>query len=130
LTINGDIKQTDLPENLLYSSIQGLEYFAGSNPLKLPAEYRLAFREFGLSIGLHAVRKLQKLLQQKPANFDEKHSLHEWIESLMHYSSMGEMIEKFWLESSNRKAGTWIEHQDINMVMLATSLAPDEYLTL
>ena len=130
LTINGDIKQTDLPENLLYSSIQGLEYFAGSNPLKLPAEYRLAFREFGLSIGLHAVRKIQKLFEQKPANFDKKHPLHEWIESLMHYSFMGEMIEKFWLESSNRKAATWIEHQDINMVMLATTLTPDEYLTL
>jgi hypothetical protein len=130
LTINGDIKQTDLPENLLYSSIQGLEYFAGSNPLKLPAEYRLAFREFGLSIGLHAVRKIRKLIEQKPANFDKKHPLHKWIEPLMHYSSMGEMIEKFWIESSNRKAATWIEHQDINMVMLATTLAPDEYLTL
>ncbi|MDH5203201.1 MAG: hypothetical protein OEW69_08090 [Nitrospirota bacterium] len=129
LTINGNIKQTDMLENLLDSSFRGLEYFASSNPLKLPAEYRLAFREFGLAIGLHAVQKIQKLIKQKPF-FDKKHPLHVWIESLMRHAPIVEMIEKFWLESTNRKASTWIEHRDINMVMLATSLAPDEYLTL
>ncbi|MDH5769367.1 MAG: hypothetical protein OEZ31_10495 [Nitrospirota bacterium] len=129
LTINGNIKQTDMLENLLDSSFRGLEYFASSNPLKLPAEYRLAFREFGLAIGLHAVQKIQKLIEQKPF-FDKKHPLHVWIESLMRHAPIVEMIEKFWLESTNRKASTWIEHRDINMVMLATSLAPDEYLTL
>jgi hypothetical protein len=130
LIINRDIKQTDLLENLLSSSLQGLEYFLHSNPLRLPAEYRLAFREFGLSIGLHAVQKIQKLIEQKPAIFDKKHPVHEWIESLMHCLSMGEGIEKFWLEPSNRKSSTWVEHKDINMVMLATSLAPDGYLML
>jgi hypothetical protein len=130
LIMNEDIKQTDLLENLLDSSFLGLKYFASSNPLKLSTEYRLAFREFGLSIGLHAVQKIQKLIEQKPSVFDKKHPLHEWIESMMRYAPMGEMIEKFWLESTNRKANTWIEHRDINMVMLATSLAPDGYLTL
>jgi hypothetical protein len=130
LIINGNIKQTDLLENLLDSSFLGLQYFANRNPLKLPAEYRLAFREFGLSIGLHAVEKIQKLIEQKPSIFDKKHPLHVWIESMMRHVPMGEMIEKFWLESTNRKAGTWTEHRDINMVMLATSLAPDGYLTL
>jgi len=129
LIINGNMKQKDLLENLLNSSFQGLQYFASSNPLKLPAEYRLAFREFGLSIGLHAVQKIQKLIEQKPAIFDKKLPLHVWIESLMRHAPMGGMIEKFWLESTNRKASTWIEHRDINMVMLATSLAPDGYLT-
>jgi hypothetical protein len=130
LIINGDIKQTDLLENLLDSSFLGLQYFASTNPLKLPAEYRLAFREFGLSTGLHAVQKIQKLIEQKPSIFDKKHPLYAWIESLMRLTPMGEMIEKFWLDTANRKASTWIEHRDINMVMLATSLAPDGYLTL
>jgi hypothetical protein len=130
LIINGNIKQTDLLENLLDSSFLGLKYFANRNPLKPPAEYRLAFREFGLSIGLHAVQKIQNLIEQKPSIFDKKHPLHVWIESLMHHAPMGEIIEKFWLESKNKKAGTWVEHRDINMVMLATSLAPDGYLTL
>ena len=130
LIINGNIKQTDMLENLLNSSFLGLEYFVSRNTLKLPAEYRLAFREFGLSIGLHAVQKIQNLIEQKPSIFDKKHPLHAWIESLKRYAPMGEMIEKFWLESTNRKASTWIDHRDINMVMLSTSLAPDEYLTL
>jgi hypothetical protein len=43
---------------------------------------------------------------------------------------LGEAIEKFWLEPQNRIAKTWTEHQDINSVMLATSLAPDAYLKL
>jgi len=37
-------------------------------------------------------------------------------------------IEKFWLEAKNIGAISWTEHLDINMVMLATSLAPDGYL--
>ncbi len=130
LIINGDINQIDLLEDLLDSSLQGLKYFASGNFLKLPAEYRLAFREFGLSIGLHAVQKMQKLIEQKPSIFDKKHLLHVWIESMMRHAPIGEMIEKFWLKSTNRKAGTWIGHRDTNMVMLATSLAPDGYLTL
>ncbi|MGD9082806.1 MAG: hypothetical protein PVJ50_06225 [Desulfobacterales bacterium] len=43
---------------------------------------------------------------------------------------MGEAIEKFWLDPKNRRAKSWTEHQDINSVMLATSLAPDGYLKL
>jgi hypothetical protein len=130
LIINGNIKQTDLLGNLLDSSFHGLEYFIGRNPLKFPAEYRLAFREFGLTIGLHAVQKIQKLIEQKPSIFDKKHPLHVLIESMIGYAHMDEMFEKFWLESTNRKASTWIEHRDINMVMLATSLAPNGYLTI
>jgi len=52
-----------------------------------------------------------------------------WLESLMRHAPMAEMIEKFWLESANRKA-TWTQHRDINMVMLATSLSSEGYLTL
>ena len=39
-----------------------------------------------------------------------------------------EQIEGFWLEGKNREAGTWTEHREINMVMLATSLAPEGFL--
>jgi hypothetical protein len=31
----------------------------------------------------------------------------------------------FWVDPGHRRAGTWVEHLDINEVMLATSLAPD-----
>ena len=48
--------------------------------------------------------------------------------ALMRYKPLIETIENFWLEDSARKANTWREHLDINMVMLATSLAPDGFL--
>ena len=43
---------------------------------------------------------------------------------------LGEIIEQFWMDNKNRQAKTWIEHREINMVMLATSLAPDRFLTI
>jgi len=98
--------------------------------LRLPAEYRLAFRELGLSIGLRAVEKLGGLITQNPGLFKKAHPLHSPLESLMRYVQLGEEIEMFWLEPTNTEANSWIEHRDINMVMLATSLAPDGYLTL
>ncbi|MBA7708385.1 hypothetical protein ES703_117283 [subsurface metagenome] len=59
-------EQTDLLETLLDSSLMGLESFARMNPLKLPVDYRLAFRELGLSIGMRAVEKLHGLIEEKP----------------------------------------------------------------
>jgi hypothetical protein len=121
--------QAALLDVLLDSSLIGLQaYTRGRNPLMSPAKYRLAFRELGLSIGLHAIEKLQGLIMQTPRDFKMKRRLHSQIENLMRYTPVGEVIETFWLEPANRQAGNWREHRDINMVMLATSLAPDGYL--
>ncbi|MBW1797794.1 MAG: hypothetical protein JRJ21_05180 [Deltaproteobacteria bacterium] len=130
LIVHENFEQTDLLEALLDSSLLGLESYTKQNQLKLPADYRLAFRELGLSIGLKAVEKLQVWIEQKPGLFHKKHALDFKIESLMQYSPLSEMIEMFWLERTNREAASWMAHRDINVVMLATSLAPDGYLIL
>ena len=123
--------QADLLNVLLDSSLISLQSYAGErNPLQLPADYRLAFRELGLSIGLHAIGKLPGLIQQIPHNSNMKQRLHSRTERLMQYIPLSDSIETYWLEPANRQAGTWREHRDINLVMLATSLAPDGYLTL
>jgi hypothetical protein len=123
--------QADLLEVLLDSSLIGLQSYAGGRyPLMLLANYRLAFRELGLSIGLHAIEKLLGLIKQSPHDFSMKHRLHSRTEILMQYTPLSDVIETFWLEPANRQASNWREHRDINMVMLATSLAPDGYLTL
>lgn len=129
LITNGDFEQTDLLETVLDSSLIGLKSYMRGNSLKLPVHYRLAFRELGLSIGLKAVKKLKSLIEQNLGVF-KKYPLHSRIESLMRYTPFSEIIETFWLERTNREAGTWKAHRDINMVTLATSLAPDGYLTL
>jgi len=130
LIINENFEQADLLEILLDSSLPGLESYSRNNPLKLPAQYRLAFRELGLSIGLRAVNKLQGLIEENPDLFNKKHPLHSRIETVMRYAPLIEVIENFWLEATNREASSWTEHQDINMVMLAASLTPDGYLTV
>jgi hypothetical protein len=130
LIIDEHFEHTDLLEILLGSALQGLGSYARGSPLRLPAEYRLAFRELGLSIGLRALEKLRGLIAQDPDLFNKTRLLHSPLESLMRFAQLGEEIEMFWLERTNREANTWIEHRDINMVMLATSLAPDGYLTL
>ncbi len=130
LIITENFEQTGLLEDLLDSSLLGLESYARSDSLMFPADYRLAFREFGLAIGLQGVEKLKKLIGENPSLFDNKHPLHSQIENLLEYATLRETIKKFWLERENRQASSWTEHLDINMVMLATSLAPDGYLTL
>ncbi len=121
----------DLLEALLDSSLIGLQAYArGEYLLNPPANYRLAFRELGLSIGLHAIEKLLGLFNQAPHGFTMNQSLHSMAESLTRYIYLGGIIESYWLDPANRLVGTWEEHRDINMVMMATSLAPDGYLTL
>ncbi|MEZ5573840.1 MAG: hypothetical protein R3E64_17770 [Halioglobus sp.] len=106
----------------------GLTAFQHSGLLKRPAEHRLAFREFGLSIGLHALARLGALAQKSTNRFSVTE--HRQLARLLKFSYLSEVIENFWLQSSNRRVSTWREHADINSVMLATSLAPDGYLSL
>ena len=130
LITNESIEQADLLDVLLNSSLIGLCSYKKKNPLKYPANYRLAFRELGLSIGLHAIERLPDLITQIPGNSSLKQCLHAHTENLMRYKQLIEIIETFWLNTSNRQEESWISHRDINMVMLATSLAPDGYLSI
>ncbi|HRZ39048.1 MAG TPA: hypothetical protein P5534_22100 [Candidatus Paceibacterota bacterium] len=91
---------------------------------------RLAFRELGLTIGLRAVQRIQALHAQHPAAFAAFPACGARLEQLERYTPWSATIERFWLEPAHRAVETWQEHQNINAVMLATSLAPDGYLAL
>ena len=67
------LEQADLLDALLGSALVSLRSYASRDPLKLPARHRLAFRELGLSIGLHAIEKMPGLLEQAPRDFTRKH---------------------------------------------------------
>ena len=124
-------EESQLLVNLLESSLRGVGNFArrGSSLMLAPDE-RLAFRELGLSIGLRALQRLQRLVQGHPKLFGKEHPVHAKIKSLMRYQPLCEGIEKFWLDPASRDNETWKAHREINMVMLATSLAPDGFLTI
>jgi len=130
LIVNEGVALIDLLNDLLDASRTGLQSYQRGNALALPADYRLAFRELGLSIGLHAVYKLLGLIEQTPRDFKMKHRLLSRTEALMRYASLRDIIETFWLVPANRQGNSWTGHREINMVMLATSLAPDGFLTI
>jgi hypothetical protein len=130
LIVSENLGQTNLLETLLESSLVGLKSFVREDCLRLPAGYRLAFRELGLSIGLRAVEKIQELIEQESGLLQGKDSLHSSLKILRRYEGLRETIETFWLERTNRESESWITHRDINRVMLATSLAPDGFLRL
>jgi len=125
-----DFQPIDLPEVLLDASLVGLETFSSMNHLMFPADHRLAFRELGLTIGLKAVKRLEKLIKNNSDLFNNGRAIRKRLKNLKRYKSLIGQIEGFWLEPANRQADSWTEHQDINTVMLATSLAPDGYLML
>lgn len=100
------------------ASLPGIEYALNSGPIRGP---RLAFRELGLAIGLKAV---QRLVAMYSLDLSEATPFHR----LLAYESLAARIENWWSAPEHRAAQTWIEHADINNVMLATTLEPDGYL--
>ncbi len=130
LVTNTNLRESDRIVSLLRDAEVGLEAFFRPSPLNASADYRLAFRELGLSIGLHAIAKIQKSIELYPENFSNQHELHARLSGLAHFLPLIELIESFWLEPSNQQSHSWTGHRDINTVMLATSLAPDGYLVL
>jgi hypothetical protein len=130
LLVGGYFAQAGLVEDVLHGALAGLASYAMKNSLNLPADYRLAFRGLGLAIGLRAAEKMQVLLQEDSGRLMQKHKLEERIETLRRYAPLAEIIETYWLEPANRESRSWAAHRDINMVMLATSLAPEGYLDI
>jgi hypothetical protein len=128
LMIRGGFQETGLLETVMSAALLGLASFARGNSLQYPAAYRLAFRELGLAIGLSAVEGLQDLIKAYPDLFGENPL--QQVNDLMAYVPIGETIRRFWTDGRNRETDNWTGHREINMVMLATSLAPDSFLQI
>ena len=130
LIIQGGMQYSDLLDSVLDSAQEGAAFFTECGSLELPATHRLPFRELGLSIGLSGVRKMPDWIRNNPGLFDRAGPLQRTIKILLDYMPFKEKIEEFWLDKKNRESGTWTGHRDINMVMLATSLAPEGFLEI
>jgi len=126
LIVNYNSRLSGLLESVLCSALQGVGFFSESRYLQLPAQSRLAFRELGLSIGLRGIEYLNELIGKNLEKFTKVH--RRYTQSLAEYIPLAETIEQFWMKDRNRETDTWINHQEINMVMLATSLVPTGFL--
>ena len=124
------LQETARLEALLHDIEHSLSAFVTHNQLNMPAKYRLAFRELGLSIGLHAINGMHKRIEQSPAHFSNAKQLAALLTNLSRFRRIQKLIENFWSVPVHQTANTWREHANINSVMLATCLAPDGYLQL
>jgi hypothetical protein len=130
LTIRGDFGTPGILDKVLDAALLGLETFTADNPLKYRARQRLPFRELGLGIGLKGVDKLRTVIGENQDILGREGSVWRKVEAIGVYLPLANIIERFWLDNKNREDGNWLEHREINMVMLATSLAPEGFLTV
>jgi hypothetical protein len=130
LARQGAAPDEGLLEALLTAALAGLQHYVQREELRLPAEYRLAFRELGLAIGLRALESLWLATDLDPGPSSMNPEVRARLEALMPYAPLADAIESFWRDPEHRATSTWSEHRDINDVMLATSLAPDGFLVL
>jgi hypothetical protein len=113
-------EDAQLRDGVVRAALVGLEHWVRQRELRQPAAYRLAFRELGLAIGVAAATALRGRGQLDGTLGDE----------LRRYEPLRREILAFWLAPEHRRVPTFVEHQDINEVMLATALLPDGFLTL
>ena len=123
---NRDLMTT--ARRLVSASLNSLEAYLRRTDLRVPAEYRLAFRELGMTIGLHAVETMERLCAENVCDCGA--AMRDEINDLFRFAMHASTIEDFWREPRNHKVRSWQDHHDINDVMLATSLLPDEFLAV
>jgi len=127
LISEGYYNNVNLLVEILNDSLLSLELCLATGFLRLPASLRLAFRELGLSIGLKAAERMLDLARKTDILACKEDVIFS-IKSLTNYRWIADSIERFWLNPSNRTSFSWRKYKDINMVMLATSLTPDEFI--
>ncbi|HMA55072.1 MAG TPA: hypothetical protein VKT17_11440 [Acidobacteriota bacterium] len=130
LEIRGGHGLRELLEHVLDSALPGLKAWSASSSQEEPAERRLAFRELGLSIGLSAAENLWQAVENEPGLSGRNVRFRRPIEALMKFLPYRDSIERFWTDGENRSSAAWVQHREINMVMLATSLAPSGFLSI
>lgn len=130
LMCQGAWPRDDLLEGLLAAGLAGLQQYLTQPDLRLPGDHRLAFRELGLTIGLAAVGLLEQDARRGAKDLFGAAGMRARLQQLSLYAPVRAEIESFWLSPEHRRARTWLDHEDINDVMLATSLVPEGFLVL
>jgi hypothetical protein len=123
VTLHGRGDHLPLLRQLLEESVASLRAVSRDPTFSLPAGQRLAFRELGMAIGLHAAERVR-------AQWIARDELAPVAGVIASFLDLATRIEGFWADPANRRDRGWRDHAEINTVMLATSLVPDGYLGL
>ena len=81
----GPLADEQMLDNLLSASLTGLRNYAQKGELQQPAQYRLAFRELGLAIGLHAVERMQQVVEDEAQQASTNPQPGKQLNALMQY---------------------------------------------
>jgi len=127
LMAEGALEGEGLLEGLLAAAQDGLRQYGRQGGLRQPAALRLAFRELGLAIGLSAVELLGKEVTEGRGRTLASAELRARLQSMEPQLALGSAIVSFWSSPAQWADRTWLEHRDINEVMLATSLLPEAF---
>jgi hypothetical protein len=131
LTQQGAWSRDDgLLEALLVAALTGLQAYLADGDLRARADRRLPFRELGLAIGIAAVTLMERDAEVAPAGSPSRGGVRARLEQLSRYAPLRTRIEAFWLPTERHRGHTWLDHEDINDVMLATNLTPEGFLVL
>jgi hypothetical protein len=112
---------------MLDAAHAGLAMYARQPTLQQPLAQRLAFRELGLAIGLQALQRMASAAAPPDVRTP---ALTSRVQALTRYAPLASAINSAWCDPAAQAAPTWQAHEDINAVMLATSLVPSGYLDL
>lgn len=124
------IEQPDLLDELLRDTLQCLRVYEKYESTAGPSSDRLAFRELGLSIGMHGCEIMRECLTRAPERFRHYDEISSLVHAIGGFAPLREPIERYWLREYAESSRAWRGHEDINAVMLATSLLPGGYLRL
>jgi hypothetical protein len=122
-------------EHILKQALIGIRLFVDTRHLNDTAHNRLAFREFGLAIGLRSIIILSRKHSDNYEHFLGEHSKQTFkdisltLEALRKFTHLADSIESFWQDDRHQRERSWLHHIDINEVMLATSLCPIGFLS-
>jgi hypothetical protein len=97
----------------------GIPQFLKSGTLRDPPAMRLAFRELGLAIGLQTLGALGAALRHSGRL---NNSIGTALRRLMSIRELERALVEFWSLPRNQTEPSWLDHRDINEVMLATAI--------
>ncbi len=130
LMARGAFRDGTLLERLLAVAQEGLVLSSRHGDWQQPASRRLAFRELGLAIGLSAIELFQKETEDDRRSVFGNAELRARSQILAPHLTRRSAIVSFWRDAEHQQPSTWLDHRDINEVMLATSLVPEGFLIM
>ena len=128
LVRRGMISDAQLREDLLTAAQFSLRSYDAGGELHQSSEYRLAFRELGLAIGLQAIENMWQAANDEATPSSTSPELRAQLQALREYATLRNDIESVWRDHQHHHSAAWSEHRDINEVMLATCLVPEGFL--